>query len=66
MGTYKSKNQKVDINSLPASDPEPDYEIRTRQPMPGKWAVNILRGKREDELKGLAYSFSRRKCHMRI
>jgi hypothetical protein len=31
--------------------------------MPSKWALNILRGKREDELKGLAYAYSRRKCH---
>jgi hypothetical protein len=63
MGSYKSKNQKVDINSLPPMDPEPDYVIKTRQPMPSTWALNILRGKREDELRGLAYAYARRKCH---
>jgi hypothetical protein len=30
--------------------------------MPDKWALNIFRGQREDELKGLAYAYARRKC----
>jgi hypothetical protein len=34
MGSYKSKNHKVDISTLPVVDPEPDYIIKTRQPMP--------------------------------
>lgn len=37
MGSYKSKNHKVDINTLPVVDPEPDYVIKTRQPMPSSW-----------------------------
>lgn len=30
MGSYKSKNHKVDINTLPVVEPEPDYVIKTR------------------------------------
>ncbi|CAK91801.1 unnamed protein product (macronuclear) [Paramecium tetraurelia] len=66
MGSYKSKNHKVDINTLPVVDPEPDYVIKTRQPMPSNWQLNILRGKREDELRGLSYAYARRKCHKAV
>lgn len=59
MGSHKSKNHRVDISTLPAIEPEPDYVIKTRQPMPSSWYLNILRGKREDELRGLAYAYSR-------
>lgn len=47
---------------LPEVEPEPEYEVKTRQPMPDRWILNIVRGKREDELKGLAYAYARRKC----
>lgn len=59
MGSYRSKNFKVDVDSLPTLEPEPNYEIKTRSPMPDRWALNILRGQREDELKGLAYAYAR-------
>lgn len=59
MGSYRSKGFKIDIETLPEAEPEPDYEIRTRSPMPDRWALNIVRGKREDELKGLAYAYAR-------
>lgn len=44
MGSYKSKNHKVDISSLPTIEPEPDYLVKTRQPMPSSWQLNIVRG----------------------
>lgn len=59
MGSYRSKNFKVDIDSLPEAEPEPNYEVRTRSPKPERWTLNLLRGQREDELKGLAYAYAR-------
>lgn len=59
MGSYKSKNFKVDVESLPETEPEPDYVIKTRSPKPERWSLNLLRGQREDELKGLAYAYAR-------
>lgn len=44
MGSYRSKGFKVEIDSLPESDPEPNYEIKTRPPKPDIWALNIRRG----------------------
>jgi hypothetical protein len=30
MGSYKSKNFKIDLDSLPETEEEPDYVIKTR------------------------------------
>ena len=54
MGSYKSKGVKMDIPSLPILEPEPNYEVKTRPPIPSTWQLNILRGSRENELNGLA------------
>jgi len=59
MGSYRSKGFNVDIDTIPDMEPEPDYVILTRPPIPDKWALNIRRGQREDELKGLAYAYAR-------
>ncbi len=44
MGSYRSKNFKVDIESLPPMEREPNYKVKTRAPMPDRWSLNILRG----------------------
>ena len=54
MGSYKSKSIKVDIQNLPTLEPEPEYIVKTRPPMPSTWQLNLLRGSRENELNGLA------------
>jgi Cytochrome c oxidase biogenesis protein Cmc1 like len=59
MGSYRSKGFKIDIETIPEQEPEPDYEIKTRTPKPDRWQLNILRGRREDELRGLAYAYAR-------
>ena len=63
MGAYKSKAKKQDIEKLERLKPEPDYEIKTRSPMTKNWTLNILRGKREDELRNECYPLVRRKCY---
>ncbi len=36
MGGVPSKTKKqIDIESLPKVEPEPDYVVKTRSPMPG-------------------------------
>jgi len=62
MGGVPSKKQ-VDVESLPRIYPEEDYVIRTRSPMPDTWTMNIMRGKREDELRLESYPLARRKCY---
>jgi hypothetical protein len=63
MGTYKSKGVKGDADKMPRLEPEPNYEIKTRSPKPTTWKLNILRGKREDDLRNEAYPLARRKCY---
>jgi len=40
---------------LPEMQEEPDYEVKTRGPLPDTWKLNITRGKREDDLRNEAY-----------
>jgi len=61
MGAHKSKMPKIDPEDK--LDPEPEYVIKTRSPKPTIWQLNILRGKREDDLRNDAYPIARRKCH---
>lgn len=63
MGTYKSKAVKGDAEKLPRLQRELDYDIKTRSPKPTTWKLNILRGKREDDLRNEAYPLARRKCY---
>ena len=63
MGAFKSKREKIDIEKLPKLHEETDYQIKTRSPKPTNWRLNIMRGKREDELRNEAYYLARRKCY---
>ena len=66
MGTYKSKIPKQDVNENTCLEEEPFYVIKTRSPRPGPWSLNIMRGKREDDLRNIAYSLARRKCYRKV
>lgn len=66
MGAHKSRMYRVHIDENNAFEPEPDYVIKTRSPMPSKWQLNILRGKKEDDLRNQAYPLARRKCHKNV
>ncbi len=66
MGTYKSKNIKIDAEKLPILEEETNYTVKTRGPIPSQWKLNILRGKREDELKNEAMQLSRRRCIQKV
>eukprot|EP01017_Pseudomicrothorax_dubius_P018529 TRINITY_DN20478_c0_g1_i2.p1 TRINITY_DN20478_c0_g1~~TRINITY_DN20478_c0_g1_i2.p1 ORF type:complete len:101 (+),score=10.10 TRINITY_DN20478_c0_g1_i2:62-364(+) len=59
---------KIHINpeTLPPIDPEPNYVIKTRPPIPMEWSLNILRGKREEELSDEAFRLARRKCYKSV
>jgi hypothetical protein len=65
MGAVPSvvKKVKQDIEHMPRLEPEMDYEIKTRSPLPKTWNLNILRGRKEDELKNESYPIVRRKCY---
>ncbi len=45
---------------------ETDYVVKTRSPMPSTWSLNILRGKREDDMRNESMSFARRKCKQKV
>lgn len=63
MGTYKSKALKGNVFEMEQIDESPlDVKSKTRQPMPDLWKLNILRGKREDEIKDEAMPIARRRC----
>jgi hypothetical protein len=52
MGTYKSRGIKRGILKMEEDLPEVEnYIPKTKYPMPENWKLNVLRGKREDELK---------------
>ncbi len=63
MGAHQSRLHKVHLEGRGSLEPEPDYIIRTRSPKPTVWQLNILRGKKEDDLRNEAYPLARRKCH---
>lgn len=63
MGTYKSKSIKGNVYELDQlEESPPDVKAKTRAPKPGLWKLNILRGKREDELKDESMPLARRRC----
>lgn len=66
MGNLKSRTTNLIITEDLKLDPEPNYEIKTRSPRPENWKLNILRGKKEDELRGEAYAIARRKCYFPV
>lgn len=63
MGAHHSKLSKANKDDKGVLEPEPDFIIKTRSPRPEIWQLNILRGKREDDLRNQAYPLARRKCH---
>lgn len=63
MGTYKSKALKGNVFEMEQMDESPpDVIPKTRSPMPDLWKLNVLRGKREDEIKDEAMPIARRRC----
>lgn len=66
MGAHKSRLHKIHIEDNQKLEPEPDYLIKTRSPRPSRWQLNILRGKKEDDLRNEAYPLARRKCHKSV
>ena len=66
MGAHKSRLHKVHLEDRGVLEPEPDFVIKTRSPKPDVWQLNILRGKREDDLRNEAYPLARKKCHKNV
>ncbi|EAR88681.1 cytochrome C oxidase biogenesis Cmc1-like protein (macronuclear) [Tetrahymena thermophila SB210] len=63
MGTYKSKQIQHNVFDEQHLDESPaDIKPKTRSPKPTTWKLNILRGKREDEIKDEAMPLARRRC----
>lgn len=63
MGGKNTKIPEINPEDRKNLEPEPDYDIKTRSPKPTTWQLNIMRGKREDDLRNEAYPIARRKCH---
>ena len=67
MGTYKSRQIKQNIYELEElQESPPTINPKSRSPMPDLWKLNILRGKREDELKGESMPIARRRCKKKV
>ena len=46
---------------MPELNPEPDYVIKTRAPMWDDWKLNIVRGIKENTIRGEAGKIANRK-----